>query len=66
MAQLCGLEFKTTKNRKFKCVALNRMLFKTPYDVDVGTGICRGVLLKRKPSGNFASLNPVFLDLNPL
>lgn len=44
-AQLCGIEFKTSSKRKFSVRSSYPGMFKTAYDVNVGIGICKGIII---------------------
>jgi len=50
---LCGIEFKTSLRRSFKCIATDSTLLKTRYDLDVGSGICCDITTQTTNAGPY-------------
>ena len=50
-AQLCGIQFQTSEGRRFSVMASDPSVFKTRYDVAVGSGLCYGVLQEKNDAG---------------
>ena len=50
-AQLCGVDFRTTEGRHFSVIATDPSVFKTRYNVTVGSGLCYGVLQEKNALG---------------